>query len=175
MKLVPIQKNQWNELKEIYHEAFPKRERKPFFKLKSRKVTIYTAVDGGRLLGFTAVIPFGSYVMVDYLAVNAKFRSQGTGGFIMESLCELYQGKKIVLLIEKPDDSAENQAQRLARRRFYLKHGFTTSGLYVQGVSGIMEILNYGGKINDVDYLKLQRHALGSLMFKLSKMRLVNA
>lgn len=175
MELMKVRQDQWNAIKEIYMEAFPKRERKPFFLLKSKKVEIFTAVDKGKLLGFTAVIPLENLVMVDYLAVNSKIRSQGTGGFIMRSLCEMYRDKKIVLLIEKVEDTAENKGQRIARRRFYIKNGFTTSGLFVNGVSGTMEILNYGGYVQEKEYLQLQKHALGKWMFKLSHMKLVSA
>ena len=34
MQLLQVQKEQWKEVKEIYLEAFPKRERKPFFSLR---------------------------------------------------------------------------------------------------------------------------------------------
>lgn len=170
-----IQKNQWKEIKKIYMEAFPKKERKPFILLKSRKVQIYTAVEEGQLLGFAAVIPFEHMVMVDYLAVSSQIRSRGTGGWMINELCKIYYDKKIVLLIEKLDDKAENKKQRIARRRFYVKNGFTTSGFFVEGVSGRMEVMNYGGHVKEAEYLRLQRHALGNLMLKLSKMKIVTA
>ncbi len=174
MKFTQIQPSQWNQVKEIYMEAFPKAERKPFFLLKkSKKVQIFTAAEEDRVLGFAAVIPMGKLVMVDYLAVNSKIRSKGTGSFLMQELCRTYQGKKVVLLIERLDASAENQQQRIARRRFYLKNGFTSSGLLVNGVSGTMEIMNFGGEVSPEEYLNLQEYALGHLLFKLSKMKLI--
>ena len=173
MLLTKITPNQFKQVKKIYMEAFPKRERKPFFTLKSKKVQIYTATQNNQVLGFTAVIPLGKMVMVDYLAVSSKIRSKGTGGFIMNELCKIYKDKKIILLIEKLDNQAENKEQRIARRRFYIKNGFTSSGLFVSGVSGIMEIMNYGGQVYADEYLHLQEYALGSWMFKLSKMKLV--
>ena len=50
--------------------------------------------------------------------------------------------KKIVLLIERLDDAADNSSQRIARRKFYLKNGFSSSDLFITGTSGEMEILN---------------------------------
>lgn len=177
MELQKVETSQWKDIKEIYKEAFPKQEQKPFFLLKASvrrgKVEIYTAVEESQLLGFAAVIPLGNLVMVDYLAVSSKIRSRGTGGFIMGELCKLFGDKKIVLLIEKTDKQAKNSEQRLARRRFYLKNGFTTSGLFVNGVSGTMEVMNYGGLVHPEEYLTMQRYALGNIMFKLSKMKLV--
>ena len=128
MKLTQINAEQWKQVKEIYMEAFPKAERKPFFVLrhsvKSKKAQILTATEDGTLMGFVMVIPYGGMVMVDYLAVSSKIRSRGTGSQIMQQVCEHFADKRIVLLIERLDDNAENAQQRSARRRFYLKNGF---------------------------------------------------
>lgn len=91
MKLLQVQKEQWDAVKEIYLEAFPKRERKPFFSLrrsvKRGKVQLLTAAEGDQILGFTAVIPYENMVMVDYLAVSGKIRSRGTGSYILQEVC----------------------------------------------------------------------------------------
>lgn len=172
-----IDKNHWKEVKKIYLEAFPKSEQKPFFLLKrsvkNGKAQIYTAVEDEMLLGFVMTICLDDLVMVDYLAVSNKIRSKGTGSFIMQNICKIFNGKKIVLLIEKLDDTAENKEQRIARKRFYLKNGFNSSGIFVNGVSGKMEVMNFGEKITKEEYLRLQKYALGSLFFKLSKMKLI--
>ena len=56
MKLTQINAEQWKQVKEIYMEAFPKVERKPFFVLrhsvKSKKAQILTATEDGTLMGF---------------------------------------------------------------------------------------------------------------------------
>ncbi len=91
----------------------------------------------------------------------------------MQNVCRQYADKKIVLLIESLDDAAENKEQRAARRRFYLKNGFTSSDIFIEGASGEMEILNYGGTVSTEEYLALQEYALGKLFFKLSKIRLI--
>ncbi len=131
MIFTQIKPCQWNLVKEIYMEAFPKAERKPFFLLKkSKRIQVFTAIEENEVLGFAVTVPFHNLVMVDYLAVNSKIRSKGTGSFLLQELCNTYQGKKLVLLIEQLDDSAKNQQQRLARRKFYLKNGFTSSGTY---------------------------------------------
>lgn len=36
-----------------------------------------------------------------------------------------------------------------------------------------MEILNFGGKVSQEDYMCLQKYALGRLLFSLSGMRIV--
>ena len=63
--------------------------------------------------------------------------------------------------------------QRIARRRFYLKNGFTSADIFVEGAGGDMEILNFGGKVSPEDYMRLQKYALGRFLFSLSGMRIV--
>ena len=80
MRFAEIEASQWKEVKSIYMEAFPKRERKPFFVLKHSvkrgKARVFTASDENRLLGFAVAIPYQNMVMVDYLAVSGKIRSK---------------------------------------------------------------------------------------------------
>lgn len=179
MQLRSLDKEQWEKIREIYMEAFPKQERKPFGILKRSvkrgKVELFAAWEGTDLLGFTAVIPFENMVMVDYLAVSAKARGKGTGSQLMDEACGHYTGKKVVLLIERLDDQAENAAQRQARRRFYLKNGFASTDLFTSGAGGDMEVLSFGGQIPGSDYMRLQKYALGSILFRLSGMKLVKA
>ena len=172
MEILNMNQKQWGEIKEIYFEAFPKTERKPFFTVRRSvtkgKVQILTAVEHGVLQGFVMVIPYKHMIMVDYLAVSLKIRSRGTGSMILKEVCRLFPNQTIVLLIERLNDAAENKEQRIARRNFYVKNGFTSSGIYITGCSGEMEILNFGGVVSVQEYLELQQYALGKLMFRLS-------
>ena len=157
-------------------EAFPKAERKPFFTVRRSvnkgKSLLLTAMENEVLQGFVMAIPYKNMVMVDYLAVSSKTRSRGTGSKMMQEICRYFPGEKIVLLIERLDDTAENKDQRIARRRFYFKNGFTSSNIYITGRSGNMEILNFGGTVSKQEYMDLQQHALGKLMFRLSGIQL---
>ena len=177
MKFMKMKKEQWGDIKEIYMEAFPKRERKPFFVLKhsvkNGKVQIFTAMENGTLLGFVMVILYQDMVMVDYLAVSSKVRGKGTGSFIMKKICNYFSQQKIVLLIERLDENAENSEQRSARRKFYLKNGFTSSGIFIDGAGGNMEVLNYGRNVTANEYIELQKYALGRILFRLSKIKIV--
>ncbi len=78
------------------------------------------------------------------------------------------------MLIERLDEQAENKEQRIARKKFYLKNGFSSTGLFVNGISGNMEILSYQKPILKEEYLSIQKYTLGSLLFKLSKMKVVD-
>lgn len=137
MEFICAEEKQWKEIKTIYMEAFPKRERKPYFALrhsvKTKKAVVMAATEGEQVLGFIVLIPYKDMVMADYLAVSSKVRSRGTGSYIMQNVCRQYKDKKIVLLIERLDDKAENKEQRIARRKFYLKNGFTSSDIFYNG------------------------------------------
>ena len=176
MEIGNAEKNQWIQIREIYLEAFPKAERKPFFTVKHGvargKAQLLVAVERDVLAGFVMVIPYRDMVMVDYLAVSGQIRSQGTGSKILKEVCRRFPGKRLVLLIEKPDVAAPNREQRIARRNFYLKNGFTPASIAIDGYSGEMEVLSYGGQVSPQEYLDLQRYALGGMMFRLSKIRL---
>ena len=178
MKMEILNANQkpWKEIKEIYMEAFPKAERKPFFTVRRSvnkgKSLLLTAMENEVLQGFVMAIPYKNMVMVDYLAVSSKIRSRGTGSKMMQEICRYFPGEKIVLLIERLDDTAENKDQRIARRRFYFKNGFTSSNIYITGRSGNMEVLNFGGTVSVQEYMGLQQYALGKTMFRLSGIQL---
>ena len=167
-----VKKEQWQEIKDIYMEAFPKAERKPFCSIKRSvkkgKAQIITAIEDGILQGYIMVIPYKDMVMVDYLAVSGKIRSKGTGSRIMQEVCDRFGGKRIVLLIERLDENASNSEQREARRRFYLKNGFKSSDNFINGASGEMEVMIYGGNITGDEFMELMKYALGKLFFKFS-------
>ena len=173
MEFMMAKKQQWAEIREIYLEAFPKRERKPYFVLRrsvrKKKAIVMTAVDGEQMLGFAVLIPYKDMVMVDYLAVSSKIRSKGTGSYMIKNICSRFSDKKVVLLIERVDEEAENKEQRIARRRFYLKNGFAPANIFITGASGEMEIMNCGGMVSEEDYMGIQEYALGRLLFRLSR------
>ena len=175
MDVLNANQKPWKEIKEIYMEAFPKAERKPFSAVRhfvnKGKAQILTAMKNGRVLGFVVVIPYKNMVMVDYLAVSSRIRSRGTGSKILQEICRRFPDQKIVLLIERLDDTAENKDQRIARRKFYFKNGFTSSNIYITGRSGNMEVLNFGGTVSVQEYMGLQQYALGKTMFRLAKIR----
>lgn len=175
MDILNTNQKPWKEIKEIYFEAFPKAERKPFFAIRNSvrkgKIQLLTATENGILHGFIMAVPYKNTVMIDYLAVSKKIRSNGTGSKIIQEVFRQFPDKKIALLIEELDDSAANKEQRTARRRFYFKNGFTSSHIHITGRSGKMEVLNFGGIISMQEYLDLQRYALGNLMFKLSDIK----
>lgn len=76
MDILNTNQKPWKEIKEIYFEAFPKAERKPFFAIRNSvrkgKIQLLTATENGILHGFIMAVPYKNTVMIDYLAVSKK-------------------------------------------------------------------------------------------------------
>ena len=68
MEIKRICQSQWNDVKNIYMEAFPKSERKPFFFLKRAvqkgKSEIWVASQSDVVAGFIVLIPYHDMVLV---------------------------------------------------------------------------------------------------------------
>lgn len=141
--------------------------------VRKGKSKIWVASESDVVAGFIVLIPYHDMILVEYLAVSNQIRSKGTGSKILGEICRQYDDKRILLLIEKIDETANNLEQRVARKRFYLKNGFESSGVLMQGVSGDMEILCHGGSISGDEFIAVQTYALGKILFGLSKTKVI--
>ena len=178
MEFICAEEKQWKEIKTIYMEAFPKRERKPYFALrhsvKTKKAVVMAATEGEQVLGFIVLIPYKDMVMADYLAVSSKVRSRGTGSYIMQNVCRQYKDKKIVLLIERLDDKAENKEQKNAKKKSPLEKvlgtimggmGPTLHLLCACGIiKGLLVLLTFVG-VKPTDGIYMLMNAAGDCFF----------
>ncbi|HJJ31676.1 MAG TPA: GNAT family N-acetyltransferase [Methanocorpusculum sp.] len=115
----------------LYHTAFPPDELIPedylfaSLHMDGAAVAAYYADD--LFVGFTYVIDAPHFLFLYFFAVNPELRSQGFGSeIIREHLMKRYPGKPIVLNVEVPDETAENNALRLRRIAFYQRAGFVS-------------------------------------------------
>lgn len=124
------QQKTMRELRALYEKTFPRSEKKPFFVIlrKRRKGTmeiLSVEDENGVFLGFAITILHKDIVLLDYFAISPTCRGQGIGTKVLALLEERYAGKRILLEIEDPDEPADNTAERLRRREFYLRNGLT--------------------------------------------------
>ena len=163
MEITIAQKNQWTAIKKIYLESFPKRERKPFLSLRysaaTGKTQIFTVSDKNKVAGFAVLIPYHDMVMVDYLAVSQKIRSRGTGSKLLQEICRYFSDRRMVLLIERLDEQADNKEQRIARRKFYLKNGCNKGYKRIYCFLKLTLIL-YSDIILKLENISVQKHIL---------------
>ena len=129
----------YRSIVELIITAFPPEERIPFWMLyllsKKRNVNFNAWYDNGKFCGITYTIESEKMIFLLYFAVNAKQRSKGYGSKIIYELKQTAGGREIILNVEKPNQSAENNAQRVQRIAFYEKNGFYQSGFNL-GIEG---------------------------------------
>ena len=119
---------EYKEIKELFLKSFPKNERYPMWLLMLlalRKSVEFSAYyDGERFCGITYSITDKNTTFLLYLAVSDKVRSKGYGSKILSCIKEKYPKSTILFDIEKPNEKASNNNQRIKRMNFYLKNGF---------------------------------------------------
>lgn len=76
-----------------------------------------------------------------FLAIDPACRSRGYGGQALHLLETLYPGKQQAVDFEMIDPAAPNNAQRIRRRAFYLRHGYRETGKFLSYLGVDYEIL----------------------------------
>lgn len=147
MTSLPLKKvRNKNEIKALYHSAFPQKERLPWSAvrlmtaMKQYDLTAY--YDGDALCGFAYTLHFRDALFVLYLAVKEELRGKGYGSGILEQLKQSHPNKTIFLNIEPPDENAPNAGQRQKRLAFYRKNGFYETGYEMTEVGGTFRVLS---------------------------------
>ena len=121
----------YHSVVELMLAAFPPKERIPVWILnllsRKRNVNFNAWYDNKELCGITYTIESEKMMFLLYFAVNSKLRSKGYGSRIIHELKQTARDREIILNVEKPDQSAENNAQRVQRIAFYKRNGFYQS------------------------------------------------
>ena len=81
-------------------------------------------------VGFAVLLKNAACGYVYFIAIDKNIRSKGYGGAAMKKILEAYPQLQIVLDFEEIDANAENNAQRIRRKKFYLRNGFHETGHY---------------------------------------------
>ena len=137
------------EIKELYLSAFPKEERMPFSMMLIMSCLCNTEFlvfyDEEKLCGIIYLAVLRKQTFIMFLAVDEKLRDQGYGSRILNEIDKLYPENKCIVSIEPCLKQSENIEQKLRRKSFYLRNGFTDTG-YMMKLSGqVQEILIKNG------------------------------
>lgn len=172
-----ITKKYYNTVKKLYLSAFPREERPPFYLLKSRekrgKGDFFVAKDGERFVGFSYVIPYLDTAYLYYFAIDEGLRGSGYGSAVLTELKRQYDGKRFYLAREMLDENAENFEQRVKRREFYLKNGFSDLPIRIKEAGVTFDVMGIGGVIKKEEYDAMMDGFCGRLLRKLVEMRLI--
>ncbi len=165
------------KIKTIYEGAFPADEKAPFSlimrRVKQGKAEILTAYENGGLIGFAYMVCHRNLAYLFYLAVDENKRGMGYGRKLIEAVKVRYAGKRIFLAREQLDKSAENYAQRVSRRNFYLKCGFSDLPCCIKEASVIYDVMGIGGNVSAKEYDALITSWAGRFLRKFVDMRII--
>ncbi len=160
IELVKSKDEDLQKILEIYTEAFPKEERKPFEIIcehnRIGKAELLSILIDGNVSGMVHTYLFEDFAMVDYFAIHKDKRNLGAGTHVIDLIREKYNGYKIYLEIEDAS-IGKMQARRL---EFYKRCGLTQVGTYVNLFGVDMELLAF----DDFDVTFSEYFALYSYM-----------
>ncbi len=175
--------------KDVYMEAFPENERKPFSMLVDGQEKGNVEILIGNLCRDDLPYPNGSgmtaefkdegagevcpaalivlakhadVILLDYFAVREGFRGRGVGADILRKLQERCKGKRLLLEIESTKVEAENLAQRLSRKRFYERCGMRCMDYSVDVLGVAMEVLTFGCEVGFAEYRVVYEEVYGA-------------
>lgn len=168
MKIQAAKSEQLTRIEKLYLEAFPEDERKPFKvmlqKVAEGQMEMLALEKAGEFVGLAITIKHKDLVLLDYFAIENKWRGQGIGGEAIELLKQHYAEKRFLLEIEIIDEAAENNAERIRRKAFYLRHGMCEAKIYVCLFGVEMEVLTAQCEITFEEYYSVYADTFGKTL-----------
>ncbi|MBC8547007.1 GNAT family N-acetyltransferase [Clostridiaceae bacterium NSJ-31] len=136
---------------QINDEAFPLSERMSFDEIfdfaSDTDTDVLGIYDDGNPVGFVVLLKNGECGYVYFIAIDSCTRSKGYGSVAMQKMMETYPELQLVLDFEVIDENAENNAQRVRRKNFYLRNGFHETGNYTMLRDERFEVVCNGGEL----------------------------
>lgn len=150
---------EWLTLRKLYKKAFPKCEQKPllmvWLAMRRKKADVWVAEKDGEFAGFAITMNGGDLVLLDYLAINDTMRGSGIGTEVLKALQKKYSGRRFFLEIENVYEAADNLADRIRRKHFYLKNHMQEMKIMVNAFGAELELLTYDCQVRFEDYYEL--------------------
>ena len=160
-------------IKNLYFSSFSEAEQAPFWfivrRAKVKDINFRAYYDGEVFAGFAYFVAASDLTYLGFIAINPDSRSKGYGSQIMAHIENCHPKNRIILCIEKVDEDAENNRQRIRRRDFYLKNGYSSSGLIVEEKGEDFELLVKGGSCSKEDFYMAIKKFAGPLIFPFVK------
>ena len=148
------------QIRLIYESAFPPDERMPFERILQKRddgVMRLLSVEGedGELLGFANVTLCLDVLALNYFAILPEKQGRGYGTAVIRLLRERYPDRSIIIDIEDDAVPSDNPEQRIRRRAFYERLGFSAMPfrLTIFGVPSI--ILSSGRRYTFEEYTEI--------------------
>ena len=164
----------YRSIVELMITAFPPEERIPIWALQllsmKRNVNFYAWYDKKEFCGITYTIESEKMIFLLYFAVNAQLRSKGYGSRIIEEIKKIAGERENILNVEKPDEYAENHAQRVQRIAFYERNGFYQTGfdLSIEGTGYLVFSTSVVSDITEFNSI-LKEYHIGKIQMKITE------
>lgn len=162
-----LEEKQLEKLRELYEQAFPASEKKPFSLILQKRaegsVEILAIEDEEQeFQGLIITMRYRDMVLVDYFAIAEERRNSGIGSKVLQLLLSRYKGKRIFLEIESTvsKDSPDYDI-KIRRKRFYERNGLHAMN-YLALLYGVeMEIMVFGDEVTFAEYHELVEQIYG--------------
>ena len=156
------------EIKKLYHSAFPSDERAPYRMLmrgaKKENIDFLFFLDVNEWIGMIYVVNYLDMSYVFHFAVHDKKRGNGYGTAILRAAQKKYSGRRLFLAIEEVDEKYDNYKQRTDRLKFYERAGFIRTGQKMQEGKVIYDLMGIGGRVSNKEYRRLIRSFAGLVL-----------
>jgi GNAT superfamily N-acetyltransferase len=170
---------EYKEVVKIYRDEFPATERMPMFFMnlyaKRENVRFLALYDDEKFVGFAYLITHKTLTYLFFFAVKSSEHSKGYGSKILTFIKKRYAGNRIVLIIEEINSTAENSAQRIRRRDFYIKNGYVPAGFKQITRYDNFDAYITGGSCTKEEFSELVANFAGKILGRVFKMKLIDS
>ncbi len=161
--------NDLKKIEELYTDAFPESERKPFGLMAEKinnGIEMLAIEDCGNFLGLAIVLIHGNIALLDYFAITPQMRGKNIGSNALDLLKKKYSEKILLIEIEDTDEESENHADRIRRKSFYLRNGMIEMPYKVWFYGTKMQVLTNGESITFKEHSDVYTAILGKQVSK---------
>ena len=173
-KLVDSDFSEIDQLEKLNNEAFPEAERIPTPTLiamaDNKQIDLIALYDADKFIGFIVMSLYEQYAYMFFFAIDSSQRSKGYGSKALSLLRNVYAKYTITLDLEKVDCSAPNNNQRIARKNFYLRNGYSETGYSLDYLDITFEVLFSGQNFDEKKYTSLLNNIMRNISsYKIGK------
>lgn len=136
------------------------------------RAEMLVAEENGAFIGFSYTVSYRELTYLFYFAVDGAQRGTGCGSEILRLLKERCAGSRIFLAREPLDDGAANNGERVRRRNFYLRNGFSDLPYEIREAGVIYDLMSTEEPVDPQDYDALIRRWAGRFVSRRIEMRM---
>lgn len=137
-------------VEKLYISSFPENERRPLDTLVNDLTGIsefYVFYEEGAFLGFASLLTYKDIAHIIYFAVEPDMRGRGYGSKVLETICDIKRGYRVIADLERPDEDKDSYGLRMRRMGFYKRCGFAETEIGYEWYGENYIILSKNGPV----------------------------